>query len=111
MKITTEICKGVLSVDLEGEFDMHAVDLFKETVDSGLNGSGIKDLMIKMHEVPFIDSSGIGALLGRYKKIAHAGGKIALTGVQVPVKKILELSGILDIMKLYDDENEALAHF
>lgn len=111
MEITTQIHKGVLIVRFSGEFDMHTADQFKETVDACLHESGLKDILIHWENVSFIDSSGIGVLLGRYKKVTHAGGKIVLVGLQEPVKKILELSGMLDIMKSYADENEALQCF
>ena len=109
MKITTAITKGVLIVKVIGEFDMHGADCFRETVDEYLNNMGIKDVIIDLEEVQFIDSSGIGVILGRYKKIMHLKGKICLVGVQDPVKKLLELSGVLKILNIYDSEIEAVS--
>lgn len=111
MDITTTIHKGILFVTVAGEFDMRAADQFRTTVDQSINESGLSDVIVRLEDAPFIDSSGIGVLLGRYKKIEHAGGKLALLKPQAPVKKILELSGMLDIIKTYDDEQEALRCF
>lgn len=109
MKITTAITKGVLVVKVIGEFDMHGAECFRETVDEYLNNMGIKDVVVDLEEVVFIDSSGIGVILGRYKKIMHLKGTICLVGVQDSVKKILELSGVLKILKIYRSEFEAVS--
>lgn len=111
MRITTLIQKGVLIVRITGELDMHVANQFRDTIDQCLEQSGLNDIVINLEEVPFIDSSGIGVILGRYKKVAHLGGKVSLVGVQSAVEKILLLSGILGIMKLYENENKALACF
>lgn len=109
MEITTEICRGFLVVRISGEFDMHSTDNFKSIIDDYLVQANLKDIVINMTKLTFIDSSGIGALLGRYKKVSGMGGKLVLCSVAEPVKKILRLSGLLEIINLYEDEAAALA--
>lgn len=109
MEITTEICRGILVVKISGEFDMHSTDNFKSIIDDYLVQANLKDIVINMTKLTFIDSSGIGALLGRYKKVSGMGGKLVLCAVAEPVKKILRLSGLLEIINLYEDEAAALA--
>lgn len=111
MEITAEIHKGILVVKINGEFDMRIAPQFKSEVDHYLTQADLKDVVIDMRDVPFIDSSGVGALLGRYKRVTGLGGKIAVCGVQDAVKKILKLSGVLTIIDLYQNEEEALACF
>lgn len=109
MSVTTKIYKGVLLVKVSGEFDMHIAASFKEKIDGCLMQAGLKDIVIDMNEVFFIDSSGIGVLIGRYKKVMHLGGKMIISGMQEPVRKILTLSGVLKIIDSCGNENEALA--
>lgn len=108
MKVETKLYKGVLLAQVEGEFDMHVAAVFKDTVDARL-GRDAKDLVVNLAGVPFIDSSGIGALLGRYRRIEHIGGKMLLAGACAPVEKILRLSGVLQVMEICGDEQQALA--
>ena len=111
MSVTTKIYKGILMVKISGDFDMHIADQFRDKIDHCLMQSEVKDIIIDMEDVFFIDSSGIGVLIGRYKKVMHLGGKIIISGMQDPVRKILSLSGVLKIIESCQDENEALACF
>ncbi len=56
----------------------------------------------------FMDSSGIGAVIGRYKKMSLRGGKVCLTNVTPTVKRIFELSGMFKIISMYENVEEAL---
>ena len=109
MNITTSLKRGVLLVCVEGELDMHVATEFKDAVDNALEATGVKHVLLNLQGVKFIDSSGLGVLLGRYKKISVLGGILSATQIQPQVLQILELSGLLKIIKLYDSEKEALA--
>jgi len=108
MNITTLLRQGVLIVRVEGELDMHVADEFRNTVDKALDSSGVKHIVLNLQGVSFIDSSGLGVILGRYKRISHLGGRILAAHVQPQVSRIFELSGLLKIMKLHESEIEAL---
>ena len=110
MNISTIVRQGVLIVRLEGELDMHVADEFRRTVDDALDSSGVKYLLLNLKGVEFIDSSGLGVILGRYKKITSKGGRILITGVRAPVKRLFEFSGVLKIIKICTSETEALAN-
>ena len=108
MNITTLLKRGVLIVRVEGELDMHVADKFRQVVDNALETSGVKHILFNLGAVNFIDSSGLGVILGRYKKINVAGGKVLVAHIQPQVVQIFELSGLLKIIKFYDSEAEAL---
>lgn len=108
MKINTSLKQGALIVRLEGELDMHVADEFRQIVDQELENSRVKNMLLNLSNVTFIDSSGLGVILGRYKKISILGGKVLVTDIQPQVQRIFELSGLLKIMKMYDSETEAL---
>ncbi|WP_378955645.1 anti-sigma F factor antagonist [Pelosinus sp. sgz500959] len=106
--MTTFLKRGVLIVRVDGELDMHVADEFRQRVDHALSTSGVKNILFNFGTVHFIDSSGIGVILGRYKKICILGGKVLVTNVQPQVLKIFELSGLLKIITLHHSEAEAL---
>ena len=108
MDITTFLKRGVLIVRVKGELDMHVADKFRQKIDNALEASGVKHILFNLEEVKFIDSSGLGVILGRYKKINAAGGKVLATNIQPQVVQIFELSGLLKIIKIYNSEADAL---
>jgi len=108
LDITTFLKRGVLIVRVKGELDMHVADKFRQKIDNALEASGVKHILFNLEEVKFIDSSGLGVILGRYKKINAAGGKVLATNIQPQVVQIFELSGLLKIIKIYNSEADAL---
>lgn len=107
MVITTLINKGVLIVRVDGELDMHVTENFRDTLDKCMDNTGIKDVILNLQRVEFIDSSGIGAILGRYKKIHFMGGHLCIVGIQPVVKRIFDLAGLFKIIKAYPTETDA----
>lgn len=99
-----------LLVYLEGELDVHTAAPFKEKITDEL-AAGVPptNLVLLMDKVSFVDSSGVGAILGRYREIQAHGGRMAVVGLQLPVKKVFELSGMTKIISVHDSEGEALA--
>jgi len=100
---------NALVVQVSGEFDMVVADAFRERVDQYLETGRTKNLILDFRGVSFIDSSGLGAILGRYKKICRVNGRMAVVGANPPVKKVLEISGIMKVVSFFDDEKSALA--
>ncbi|MGB9809387.1 MAG: anti-sigma factor antagonist, partial [Caldanaerobacter sp.] len=56
----------------------------------------------------FMDSSGIGVIIGRYKKVKNNGGKVAIANTSQHLKKLIEVSGLLRIIKCYNSLEEAI---
>lgn len=108
MDIATFLKRGVLIVRVKGELDMHVADEFRQVVDNALLESGVKHVLFNLEAVQFIDSSGLGVILGRYKKVTAIGGKVLVVHIQPQVAQIFELSGLLKIIKLHNSEAEAL---
>ncbi len=95
-----------LLVSLTGEVDISATDFLRDDVDNALGDNAGVNLIFDLSGVSFIDSAGLGVILGRYKKVSAAGGKVYLAGAGPQVKKILELSGLLNLMDNYPSLDE-----
>ena len=104
----TKVDCDCLIVNLQGELDMASTDLFRKKVIPKLKKNNFNYLILNLSEVSFIDSTGLGAILGRYRVLAKKGGGILLVGLKPQVKRIFSLSGMLKIMDLYDSENDAI---
>lgn len=100
MKIEFETARDLLVVRLAGELDEHTAAQFRAAVEERLDEDGERDLALDLSAVTFIDSSGLGAILGRYKRLSQAERRMAIFGASPQVRRILELSGLLKIIPL-----------
>ncbi len=107
MGIVCEFKEGALLVRLAGDFDMAVADNVRTNIDELLDQGTAKTVILDLSGVGFIDSSGLGVVLGRYKRLKAEGGKMAITGAQPQVARILELSGVMKIISCYEEEAEA----
>ncbi len=99
MNVSLELIGVTLVVKLDGEIDHHASTYIREEIDRCINLNNVKNLVLDFDKVTFMDSSGIGLVLGRYKEIKARGGKTLLVRAKPQVNKILELSGVKKILE------------
>jgi len=100
--------KEIVLARVEGELDMQAAPGFRETIDAAVDSYRAKRLLLDFKNVTFIDSSGLGAILGRYKKLAQNNGRLVIAGARPQIKRVLELSGVLQIISLFETEARAM---
>lgn len=109
MNIETERIGANLIVKLEGELDLETSPLFRQVVDDQLNHyDSIRHLILDLKQVRFIDSSGLGVILGRFRRLSQSGGRLSAINVSDPLRRLLQLSGLLKIMNIYEDRRHAL---
>ena len=108
MKIRFEKVKNCLVVYPEGQIDHHTSEEMRQEVDKQFKMSLAKNIVFDFNDITFMDSSGIGMLIGRYKSAHLMGGRIAVTGVNSDLKKIFTLSGLGRIIKLFPNVNDAV---
>lgn len=99
----------VLVARLHGEIDLKVSGALREALDRALERFPARHLVFDFEDVSFIDSTGLGVVLGRYKKVAGAGGKLGVIGLRASVRRVLELSGILRIAQEFSSRTEAVA--
>ena len=88
------------------ELDHHITNEVRDGIDNVLNSRPIKNIIFDFKNIRFMDSSGIGVIIGRYKKISSEGGKVSVVNVNDRVKKIFNLSGMNKIINIYDTYEE-----
>ena len=98
----------VLTVHLPAELDHPASDEIRRDSDRIIGHNYIKNIIFDFSETVFMDSSGIGLIMGRYKKVMFIGGKAAVTNVGNAVDRIFKISGLYKIIEKYDTIQEAL---
>lgn len=102
MDITFTITKEILIVSLKGELDHHTAKEVKSLIEEVIKNRSIKNLVLDFTNLTFMDSSGIGVVIGRYKLIRSIGGHIAIAGATRNVSKLLTMSGINKIIETFD---------
>lgn len=109
MHFSLEIKGQALIAALRGELDLHTSPEFKEQTKAILaSHPKLKYLIINVKEMSFIDSSGLGVILGRYRELESRGGKLYFVQANPQIRRILELSGLQKIAEFADSTKEVL---
>lgn len=97
MQIEFEMTDEILIASLEGELDHHTSSIVREEIDKTMEAFHSRHLIFNLDKVSFMDSSGIGVIMGRYNKILKLDGKLAVTGCTAYIDRILDMAGIYTI--------------
>lgn len=95
-----EFKDNILVVHLVGEVDHHVADEIKGEISKKINRNIINHLVFDFKDVNFMDSSGVGLIIGRYKEMGESN--VYCTSLSDNVKKIFQLSGLLNIIPIYN---------
>lgn len=96
--LTHEKKRAVVTVRLSGELDHMQTARLRRELDELIADPGVKRLVFDLSELNFMDSSGIGMIIGRYKVMTRRGGSVAVRAGR-QVSRILELSGLYQIVE------------
>ena len=107
-KITYEALGDTLLIHMPKELDHHNCRDLKRDTDLMLDENYINRIIFDFGKTEFMDSSGIGILLNRYKQMAASRGHVSYYGAGAQVRRILEMGGINRLIKGYEDRESAL---
>lgn len=88
-----------LYIYLDGELDHHLAKKIKHKCDIILKSYPIKDIEFDFTKSSFIDSSGIGVILGRYRQVQATGGTVRVSHMSASVKKIIHMAGLHQLIE------------
>lgn len=100
--------KKALLVKVTGELDHHMAEKIRAEVDDKMRSTNAVNIIFDFSELIFMDSSGIGMIMGRYKKVRTLGGRIVIYGVNAVVLRIMSMSGMDKIIKLAPNYEKAV---
>lgn len=107
-QVTYEAKGEILIIHLPKELDHHSSRDLKYETDLLFAENYINKVIFDFSRTEFMDSSGVGILLNRYKQMARSGGKVNLYGANRQVNRILMMGGITKLMEHYDTKEEAV---
>lgn len=91
-----------LTIFVPQELDHHNAEMIRTGADRIIESQNIRGVIFDFAETQFMDSSGIGVIMGRYKNLRFMGGKVIAINVSDRIHRILTLSGIYKIVDIYD---------
>lgn len=103
MKVTYNEKDKLLKIEITEEIDHHSSEKIRTRADFEIQKYIPKKLIIDFSKVNFMDSAGIGMILGRYKMITMFGGTMDMVNVTPNVKKVLEMAGITKIIPIIEE--------
>jgi len=105
---TYDIYERCLIIRLNEELDHHNAIRIREKADRMIDRNNIKHIIFDFSGAVFMDSAGIGVIMGRYRKVIFIGGKTAVVNVNSTVDRIFRLSGLYKIIEKYETVEAAL---
>lgn len=111
MKIDKRVRDGVTILEIEGKITIGKGDVaLREAVHEALGG-GARKLLIDLARVSTIDSSGVGELVSAFTTVTNRGGKLKLLNLPPKVNDILQVTQLITVFEVFDNENEAIASY
>ena len=96
--------RDVLLVRLTGELDQCSASGIRRDLDTLISDPRVRHLVIDLNDMPFMDSSGLGVILGRYRTMLLRGGTVALMHLSPQVRRVYDLSGMAKIIPVINEK-------
>src|ERR1700722_968140 len=111
LTITSREVGGVTVLDLKGKITLGEGSVQVRDAIRGLVGKGRKSILLNLGDVNYIDSSGLGELVGAYTTAKNQGTELKLLSLTKKVKDVLQLTKLYTVFDIYDDEASAIASY
>lgn len=91
-----------LLVEITEEIDHHTTEKMRRDLDNDITRYMPRKVIFDFNKVSFMDSAGIGMIIGRYKMVNMLGGTVQMKNVKKSIRKIFEMSGVVRIIPIID---------
>lgn len=108
LQLTFRKTGTTMVVSISGEIDHHNAVVIREEIDRRFSVSSAKNLVFNLKNLRFMDSSGLGILIGRYKAVSATGGKTSIASPAQSTERLINLAGINKIIPVYKTLDEAV---
>ena len=98
MQVKNRIHKNTLYISLDGELDEHTAEFTRINLDQAMTSTVARQIVIDLANLKFMDSTGIGVLLGRYKKMKDRNVPIFISNPSSQAERIFKMTGLYSIM-------------
>ena len=106
MECTYVPSSKVLTLKITEEIDEHTTEKMRRKMDNEITRFLPRKVVFDFSNVTFMDSAGIGMVIGRYKRLIRFGGKAEMINISDDIKRIFNMVGIFRIIPLVDKEDK-----
>jgi len=99
-----QVQENCLTIHLPNELDHHNAEEIKKEADHLIEKNHIRYVIFDFADTTFCDSSGIGVIMGRYKKVYMLGGEVCAVNADDRIRRILTMSGVTKIIHMYEED-------
>jgi anti-sigma B factor antagonist len=99
---------GVTIVHVAGEIDVYTAPLLREVLDKQI-AEGRTDLVVDLEKVTFMDSTGLGVLVGRLKLVRGQNGSLRIVSAEERILKVFSITGLDKVFHIHPSIDEATA--
>ena len=110
MQLNTRFNENIIIIDITGEVDLYNSPNIKDMIIDKMN-SGYKKIVLNLNDVSYIDSSGIGTLIYCRTTLNQANGQLKIINIKDSVKRIFELTRLVNYFNVFDSEEAAIKSF
>jgi anti-sigma B factor antagonist len=111
LKINIRENKDAAILDISGRISLgDALGDLRDSIREALAGDQ-KNILLNLAEVSYIDSSGLGQLIGSFATVTNRGGQMKLLNLQKRVNDLMQITKLLTVFETYTDEETALKSF
>lgn len=100
MSVKIVVNGEVMTAFLDGEIDHHSASVMRNEIDSSVEKNMPTMLVLDFRDVTFMDSSGIGLVMGRYKVLKPLGGELHIINASPHIRKVMKLAGLDRLAKI-----------
>ncbi len=94
MSVKIEFSNNTMVAYLDGELDHHTAKPIREEIDSAVESNTPELLVLDFKDITFMDSSGIGLVMGRYKLLSGYNARLTITNPSPQIYKVMQLAGL-----------------
>ena len=96
---------SILTIKLPAELDHHLADEIRKQADEIQSGNHIRQIDFDFGDTTFMDSSGIGLVMGRFREIQLLGGKVRAVHASERIRRILKISGVSRVIEIVPEKS------
>ncbi|MBQ3061998.1 MAG: anti-sigma factor antagonist [Lachnospiraceae bacterium] len=104
-----KVSSNILYINMDGDIDHHSAALLREESDMFFNREYIKEVIFDFERTKFMDSSGIGLIMGRYRQAKYSDAKVSLINIPDNIDRMLQMSGIYKIVDNIEKLNKKIS--
>ncbi|HEY0307527.1 MAG TPA: STAS domain-containing protein [Acidobacteriaceae bacterium] len=111
MKIATRQLDGITVLDLGGRITLGEGSVQLRDAVRDLISKGQKKIVLNLADISYMDSSGMGELVTAYTSVKNQGGELKLVNLTKKIEDLMQITKLVTVFDIYDDEAKAIAAF